>query len=85
MFDRAVVWLIRHRALLPGITTLARLAAEVRVGEIALINSVIDSEVSPDLRRTLIGLLKVPEGERVSTLERWRTPVRDVSGRGQRT
>ncbi|MBS2965384.1 DUF4158 domain-containing protein [Actinocrinis puniceicyclus] len=85
LFDRAVVWLIKHRVLLPRITTLVRLVPEVRTGEMALINSVIDAEVSPELRRTLLRVLDVPDGDRVSTLERWRTPVRDVSGRGQRT
>jgi len=33
LFDRAVVWLIGSQVLLPGITTLARMVAEVRQEE----------------------------------------------------
>jgi hypothetical protein len=69
--------------LLPGITSLAYLVAEVRAGEQALIYSVVDAPVSPEIRRKLLGLLTVPEGRPVSVLERWRKGPRDVSGRGR--
>ncbi len=84
LFDRGVTWLRRNRCLLPGITPLAYLVAEVRRGEQALIYSVVDTPVTPEFRRDLLGLLVVPEGDAVSVLERWRTVPREVSGRGQK-
>ncbi|MBV9026946.1 MAG: Tn3 family transposase [Streptomycetaceae bacterium] len=84
LFDRAVTWLLRNRVLLPGITPLAYLVAEVRRGEQALIYSVVDAPVTPEFRRELLGLLTVPEGSPVSVLERWRKGPRDTSGRGQK-
>lgn len=79
-----MTWLRRNRCLPPGVTQLASLVAEVRTAEQALIYSVVDSPVSADLRRDLMGLLVVPEGDAVSVLERWRTVPREVSGRGQK-
>ncbi|MFE2037726.1 DUF4158 domain-containing protein [Streptomyces scopuliridis] len=84
LFDRAATWLRRHRCLLPGITPLANLVTEVRTAEQALIYSVVDAPVTPELRRDLLGLLVVLEGDSVSVLERWRTPPREVNGRGRK-
>ncbi|WP_331762391.1 DUF4158 domain-containing protein [Streptomyces sp. NBC_01508] len=80
LFDRAVVWLVDNRVLLPGITTLTRLVAEVRASENTALYRTLDEAVPGDLRQSLRDLLKVPEGKRVSELERLRTPPTRVSG-----
>ncbi|WP_239010334.1 DUF4158 domain-containing protein [Streptomyces sp. 769] len=81
LFDRAVAWLLRNRVLLPGIAPLGYLAAEVRMGEQALIHLVVDAPVEPEFRRELLELLDAPDGARTSVLEKWRKGPREVSGR----
>ncbi|MFF8958679.1 Tn3 family transposase [Streptomyces sp. NPDC014894] len=80
LFDRAVVWLVDNRVLLPGITTLTRLVAEVRASENTALYRALDEAVPEDLRQSMRDLLKVPDGKRVSELERLRTPPMRVSG-----
>jgi TnpA family transposase len=80
LFDRAVVWLVEQRVLLPGITVLARLVAEVRAAEHERLWTTLADATPPDLRRALEGLLEVPAGARTSTLERWRGSPSRVSG-----
>ena len=84
LFDRAVVWLVKNRVLLPGITVLARTVAEVRSSELALIHAVVDEAIPVPLRRGLVDLLAVPDGEVFSTLEMWRTPPKDRTGKAQK-
>lgn len=80
LFDRAVVWLVDNRVLLPGITTLTRLVAEVRAAENAALYRTLEEAVPDELRQSMRDLLKVPEGKWVSELERLRTPPMRVSG-----
>lgn len=80
LFDRAVVWLVDDRVLLPGITTLTRLVAETRAQKMAELYRTLDAAVPGELRQAMRELLRVPHGKRVSELERLRSgPVR-VSG-----
>jgi TnpA family transposase len=82
LFDRAVVWLLRARVLLPGISVLSRLVAEVRSGEYDRIHAMLADASPGELRAALEALLEVPEGARVSELERMRTAVTSISGQG---
>ena len=84
LFDRAVVWLVKNRVLLPGITVLARAVAEVRSGELALVHAAVDEAVPASLRRQLGELLAVPDGQVFSTLDVWRTPPKDRTGKAQK-
>ncbi len=83
LFDHAVAWLRRTRVLLPGVTVLARQVASAReAAETRLYEALAESATRVDARlpHQLVELLKVPDGSRVSTLERLRQSPRRSSG-----
>lgn len=81
LFDRAVVWLVNNRVLLPGVTTLARMVAAVRQEENDRLHAALYEAVPYDLRTEMVRLLEVPEKKRVSELERLRLGPMRVSGK----
>jgi hypothetical protein len=81
LFDRAVLWLIENRVLLPGVTVLARLVAEVRAREQERVHEMLAAPVRDGLAGRLGELLIVAEGARRSPLDRLRTGPTNVSGR----
>ena len=81
LFDRAVVWLVNNRVLLPGVTTLARMVAAVRQEENDRLHAALYEAVPYDLRTEMARLLEVPEKKRVSELERLRLGPMRVSGK----
>ena len=82
LFDRSVLWLIENRVLLPGISTLSRLVAEVHRAELAAINQALVAETPAHVHGELEATLAVPDGKKVSVLEWMRTPVTRLSGTG---
>ena len=57
LFDRAVVWMLRERVLLPGVSVLSRLVTEVRASEYERIHGLIAAAAPAELADTLVGLL----------------------------
>jgi TnpA family transposase len=83
LFEQARVWLRRERVLLPGVSVLARLVATVREdADQRMYQTLAEAAVGADveLPLRLRDLLDVPEGKRVSELERLRKAPRRDSG-----
>lgn len=81
IFTDAVGWLRKRDVLLPGLTTLARLVAQVRDETTRRLWGVLEGLLTVGQRYVLDQLLEVPAGSRVSDLERWRKgPVPRGSG-----
>lgn len=77
LFADATCWLRKHGVLLPGVTTLARLVAQVRDEAMQRLWEALDALLSPEQRSLLEALLEVPAGSRISALERWcRAPTK---------
>jgi Domain of unknown function (DUF4158)/Tn3 transposase DDE domain len=83
LFNHAVTWLRRNRVLLPGVSVLARQVSEARqAADRRLYEAVAKAtgRADPTLAAALASLLVVPEGKRVSELERLRTPPTKSTG-----
>lgn len=80
IFLDAVRWLRERGVLLPGVTTLARLVAQVRDEAYQRLWDTLHGMLSDGQRRLLDSLAVVPEGERISQLERWRKGPAKASG-----
>jgi TnpA family transposase len=72
IFGDAVGWLRERDVLLPGVSTLVRLVAQVRDDTTRRLWSVLEGLLTVGQRYVLDQLLEVPPGSRVSDLERWR-------------
>ncbi|MBE1559786.1 TnpA family transposase [Nonomuraea africana] len=83
LFDQSVAWLRRHRVLLPGVTVLERLVGSVRERADERLYATVTRQAEradAGLPRALSGLLVVPEGARISELERLRQAPKRQSG-----
>ncbi|NJN66683.1 MAG: DUF4158 domain-containing protein [Chloroflexaceae bacterium] len=85
LFDRATAWLIQRKILLPGATILERLIATVRDRADARLWRLLAAPVTTEHQARLEALLRVPDGERMTTLERLRRAPTRQSGNGLRT
>ena len=81
LFDRATTWLLAHRVILPGCTTLERFVSRVRSRVENRLWSMLGRGITTEQQTQLEKLLTSPDSGRGSWLERLRSgPVR-VSGR----
>lgn len=62
LFERAATWLLRHKVLLPGITTLAKRVAEIRDEQTQRLYTAVGALVSPEQAGELEQLVQTGEG-----------------------
>lgn len=77
LFERAKYWLLSHKVILPGFSTLERFIAKLRSRVEARVWRTLVSDLTPEQQQQLLGLLDVSPGHRKSEMERLRKgPVR---------
>jgi len=80
LFDLATSWLIQHKILLPGSTTLTRLISEIRERATNRLWLRLSALPSTEQTARLETLLQVPEGSRTSSFDRFRKGPTTISG-----
>lgn len=80
LFERATAWMLTHKVLLPGVTTLERFVAQVRARMEVRLWRLLARGVTDDQRKKLEALLTVAEGSRQSWLDKLRKGPVHVSG-----
>lgn len=80
LFDLATAWLIQHKILLPGASTLTRLISEVRERAINRLWLRLSALPTPEQAIKLEALLQVPDGSRTSNFDRYRKGPVTISG-----
>ena len=73
LFERATIWLVTHKVLLPGCTTLERYIARLRSRVEERFWRSLGRGVSDEQQERLESLLAVPVGSRTSLLDQLRT------------
>ncbi len=81
LFERAVTWLVTHKVLLPGCSTLERYVARLRSRVEERLWHSLAHGISSDQQEKLESLLVVSAGSRSSHLDRLRTGPVTVSSR----
>lgn len=81
LFERAVAWLVTHKVLLPGCSTLERYIARLRSRVEERLWRSLGRGISGEQQEKLENLLVVPAGSRTSPLDRLRTGPVMVSSR----
>jgi len=79
LFERAALWLRERKVLLPGVSTLTRLVAEIRAGANDRLYAVLINAAGPALIQGLEALLRIEDGSRLTAWERLRTGPSRVS------
>ena len=79
MFDFATVWLIQNKILLPGISTLSRLIAEIREKVSKRLWRLLSTLPTVEQKEKLKTLLKIREGKRFSNLDHYRKSPTTIS------
>ena len=79
MFDFATAWLIQHKVLLPGVSTLARLISEIRERAVNRLWKRLSLLPTIEQKEKLETLLQISEGERVSHFDRYRRGPTTIS------
>ena len=72
LFDRATIWLVTEKVLLPGASALERLVARIRARAARRLWRTLARDVMPEQRTKLDALLVAKEGGRPSPLDRLR-------------
>lgn len=80
LFDRATGWLLTHKILLPGVTTLERFVVSVRTRVEARLYRLLTRGLTVPQKDQLQRLLLVPDGDRVSVLDQLRSGPTRISG-----
>jgi TnpA family transposase len=79
MFDFATAWLIQNKILLPGVSTLCRLIAEIREKTSKRLWRLLSALPTVEQKEKLKTLIKIQEGKRVSTLDYYRKSPTTIS------
>ncbi|MCB0094068.1 MAG: Tn3 family transposase [Caldilineaceae bacterium] len=80
MFDFATAWLIQHKILLPGVSTLARLISEIRERATQRLWKRLSSLPTDEQKEKLETLFQIPEGSRSSRFDGYRQGPVTISG-----
>jgi hypothetical protein len=80
LFDRATTWLLAHKILLPGCSTLERFVLRLRTRVEARLWRLLGQGLTADQRARLQHLLVVQAGSRTSVLDKIRSGPTRISG-----